>query len=1317
MEKAPSKDINGEERGHSSDLELLRLRVLATRKRAKPVDDREEGELSEHEVFPQEDPLSPPPPPLLGRLPRPSSYGSVPFRAVSMALGPAEGSFQSAGHGVGKTKGPSNASGKRPPPSKSSATQSRRRAKVVATAPPPPPHQPSREDARTQQFFTRLSNRFYVPNGYEAISPSFEPQNCIVQLDSSDSESGSVSEADYGALSPGSVSRPQVVSPTLQGLVQKELQRQRSIYAAALSQLESLRSEMQAVEKASTENDELVGQVVAKQQALKAQLRDMKELIRKGKAVKADYSARHAFLAGEVRKKEKLAEQLQTSILAKAGALDVASSTAGVADSILAPPPVFGGVGSPPPSSLPGSSVGDRGGQALFVVDPAAVLAPDSPAKTSRSAQMLNLEKQALKVKQELMTAQIKLMQKRTAHLRATSSGASKTPKLRSISALGKVMAMGPILANAPSAGLSDSLLSAPHASALTTPQGGEGTVQGDYGEIALFLQNSFPEPVVLVAGHLMSLDSLATVIRSWATLLRTRLATSPSEMMDSPPGSPPPQVVDETGEYCDPDDYESSPPLLPPRGGGQSAALGGATAPLLLCEKYWPYESPLRVFKTYRFSRYFTHSAPIQGLLSLTFTNGLKPDRPICSFDLTSRCTKRSCPAQHFRDIVLGDSLVLEDFMLSLLTMPVSEPFANQTQLLVHVKNEFIKRSKFTQPLIVLVGVIMDTYRMMHKDGSDPHPISFQKVQSVSDLRGVIHNLSQMTTRPSGEPSVVVPFMDSRRCFLSGVQDLRGGVLPRLNRYWESKEERQACLMSLMENPEDTSAWLNLFLMTVSQGSAKDPQTLEAASKILRDALEAQPACRLMRTLWVDFERLRGNFQVETRYDDAGEVLPWLLLAGPRAVKPYSELKKDLQSCLSWALELHYSADTLVDFVLAGVRIACDNGDFEQAGLLLRSALGVPLPTAGPDALGSSLEASPPDRLPPPALQAYLWLMYYHLVVCATYPVDAFLSFPLELVRRTDFYYVIPWTGNPPGHDEGALEQLQLLLSALATASPFNGPIFEWVLHNYLGLCQVEACSPDPLLSLLAAVGSEAALAVARVAGWVDGGGGGGEEEGSLLQQSAQSIDPLAEEALHRTCQITMLVGRQEEPMPAGVDDHLRAYWKAIIGGSPSDELIQMHILRHLGVHDFVDLSALASADPEIYTRLARHRGDPMAWLLFILSIVRLSKQAVPASLVTSLLESGITNVGCPVATQVFLLCIWLVEGGEEQRGSTTLRMLALTEAASSYAQSALQRSWEELVAPYRLEEGPPLDFVTLNQRPVLERARGPLIQPWQRR
>ncbi|KAM0705694.1 hypothetical protein Q7P35_007054 [Cladosporium inversicolor] len=128
-----------------------------------------------------------------------------------------------------------------------------------------------------------------------------------------------------------------------------------------------------------------------------------------------------------------------------------------------------------------------------------------------------------------------------------------------------------------------------------------------------------------------------------------TSTATAPEVVSSTP--------TPQTG--ASPQDIDLAPELQPSR---SEQAPSNATPEATTKPYYKPYESPLRMFKDYRFHPQFTSDVQ-GGFKSLTYSNKLDPTEAMCPNELSNgTCQDQSCLHQHFYDTAINDGDLLKD-------------------------------------------------------------------------------------------------------------------------------------------------------------------------------------------------------------------------------------------------------------------------------------------------------------------------------------------------------------------------------------------------------------------------------------------------------------------------------------------------------------------------------------------------------------------------------------------------------------------------------------------------------------------------------
>ncbi|KAF2084856.1 hypothetical protein K490DRAFT_68268 [Saccharata proteae CBS 121410] len=126
------------------------------------------------------------------------------------------------------------------------------------------------------------------------------------------------------------------------------------------------------------------------------------------------------------------------------------------------------------------------------------------------------------------------------------------------------------------------------------------------------------------------------------------------------------------------------------------------------------PYESPLKIFKSYRFSPNFASEVP-GGFRSLTYSHKIDPNKPLCTYEAAGGvCNDSSCEFQHFRDMTLSDDHLL--VQLGVQPMDTPELDARYRQGLRQVLKE-LKREKHVKDVEVVASAIAEYRRQFLGD------------------------------------------------------------------------------------------------------------------------------------------------------------------------------------------------------------------------------------------------------------------------------------------------------------------------------------------------------------------------------------------------------------------------------------------------------------------------------------------------------------------------------------------------------------------------------------------------------------------------
>lgn len=312
---------------------------------------------------------------------------------------------------------------------------------------------------------------------------------------------------------------------------------------------------------------------------------------------------------------------------------------------------------------------------------------------------------------------------------------------------------------------------------------------------------------------------------------------------------------------------------------------------------------------------------------------------------------------------------------------------------------------------------------------------------------------------------------------------------------------------------------------------------------------------------------------------------------------------------------------------------------------------------------------------------RAYLLLLYFYLMETdGSYPQRSFLGHPFDMLRRLDFYFLVPW-GSPNETFLGVLEEALLGLLR-ETGEQTLLPVAEWIFVNYLRLIEWHPkfqIGPE----LLQAIESHPNLSL------------------HLIDQKSISSDSLTHSMdLFTVVQGTTLgvlrLALSSAENPTLVNDILRSFWSDYFAEIMDDVSLVASIASHLGCSELFPMALTVM-------RARRNlKNDVFFWFLAILSLVCLSTP-LRVDIVGQLLEMAIAQVG--EASPCILLLALLARLGEA--GDIRSNLLAGSTIRSRFTSIATsdhhrpQSQVEEIWTSYAWQKHmtPPYnEFVELN-------------------
>lgn len=190
---------------------------------------------------------------------------------------------------------------------------------------------------------------------------------------------------------------------------------------------------------------------------------------------------------------------------------------------------------------------------------------------------------------------------------------------------------------------------------------------------------------------------------------------------------------------------------------------------------------------------------------------------------------------------------------MLTLLKMPTRHPFRDRQHLLEFVKKKMFGASMREQPLVALVWIIIDAYKLMEKRESI---ISFEETPAArnAELESAVKGILNSSKAAVGSAGIDNLRLDRARSYLVGVEDMYNGALPRLWRYFDVQNGLNECQVFLESNPHDIEHWVELFLMHVAKaGGPRNRSNVVQALPVLEQGLEKNPSSKVLWALYCD--------------------------------------------------------------------------------------------------------------------------------------------------------------------------------------------------------------------------------------------------------------------------------------------------------------------------------------------------------------------------------------------------------------------------------------------------------------------------------
>ncbi|XP_032894069.1 zinc finger C3H1 domain-containing protein isoform X2 [Amblyraja radiata] len=420
-------------------------------------------------------------------------------------------------------------------------------------------------------------------------------------------------------------------------------------------------------------------------------------------------------------------------------------------------------------------------------------------------------------------------------------------------------------------------------------------------------------------------------------------------------------------------------------------------------------YNSPLLVFKSYRFSPYFRNKEKLL-ISSASYSNLIDPKQCFCRFDLTGTCNADDCQWQHMRDCILNQSQLFQDLLSYNLSLIKCSDFSTDEEIRVAAKNHVDKQfGKNKDRMTTDEMAVLLVSKVNESTGHTPPYTTFKERRKWKPklLRKQVSESSNSDDEQiSGPVRYAKPVEDS----WSGNRALDAVITPDDVRYFTAETDDIANLeTSVMENPQDVQLWIKLTYKYLNQREGTPAECLDAALNALARALEIN---RANPEIWCHYLNLfskRGTKEevqemCETAVQYASTHAVWwtyLTLENSFEGKDYvcSRLVQFLMETMETSEKSEILSFQLLQSLLFWAQLSLLTGRQQNALAIFQNALKT---SDGNKSMAEHLNGNE---------CCLAWLAYIHLIEFNSLPskfFDPAIANSSELVTKEPF--LIPW-------------------------------------------------------------------------------------------------------------------------------------------------------------------------------------------------------------------------------------------------------------------------------------------------------------------
>ncbi|KAF9969505.1 Zinc finger C3H1 domain-containing protein [Actinomortierella ambigua] len=476
-------------------------------------------------------------------------------------------------------------------------------------------------------------------------------------------------------------------------------------------------------------------------------------------------------------------------------------------------------------------------------------------------------------------------------------------------------------------------------------------------------------------------------------------------------------------------------------------------------------YESPLKMFRSYRFSTNFAATTK-GGLRSLTYSNKIDPNKKMCLFELSGgACNDDKCESLHLRDCGLTDDELVVD--LAKYTEG-DDPTSQQKFLLKETSNLSQLRTQGIRNADVLAGYVVDMHRKAV--GNTYEVVKFgDRVgeESVSKPNSARPSVIDRLLRESSNQEETVNFEQYPVLLKAIVDELLAAasdkpVKSAPKRYYEVEKPISWYDEKLVKDGHNVSLWIEYALVALREALENappdflnpvesPPMLYHEPLSILALGLALNPESEALWSFKLELATLQGSEdEVRDLFNQAIEYVPhsrliwwrFFLWEKNRDQKAFVLDRMLENACVNRkpGESQEQQSNLAVDVVLQIVKLLSSAGLVETAKNWMETFLSSPewegihpssLSLAQPDGIWCDdghemvdVSATFAAKILVPNSLCVLWLAYIHLVWNHELPAQLFHLPPNDYLSDPSLF-TIHWSNVDEVEDDNELHHI----------------------------------------------------------------------------------------------------------------------------------------------------------------------------------------------------------------------------------------------------------------------------------------------------